>query len=454
MKREHLIEFLTRKDTRPLSNPEEIDIVDLCGLDKEQIRSYFQEERQIFPQDIEIEVKKVVDAVCQRGDEALIEYTEQYDGFRLSRNDIRVSNREIEGASAGFHPTLSQAIELSIERVRQFHEKSKIRDWTFVDDAGNTLGQRCIPLERVGIYIPGGKASYPSSLIMTAVPALVAGVAEIVVLSPPSSFERPSSLCLALSRIEGNFEVYRVGGAQGIAALGFGTDAIRKVDKIVGPGNIYVSVAKKMLYGQVDIDMIAGPSEVLVIADGSVDPRLTAIDLLAQAEHDERSKALCVTLSMEHACRIKEWVEDLMKSSRRRNIVGKSISKNGKIYVVRDRESAVQAANAIAPEHLEIQTEDPRGLLPKIKNAGAIFLGRYSPEAFGDYIAGPSHVLPTGGAARFFSPLNVLSFVKFSSIIEMSEQGAEQLGSAASAIAEVEGLFEHARSVDFRRDGR
>jgi histidinol dehydrogenase len=285
---------------------------------------------------------------------------------------------------------------------------------------------------------------------MTAVPALTAGVRELAIVSPPSSYEPPSTLCAAARVIGCTAEVYRVGGVQAVAALALGTERVRRVDKIVGPGNIYVALAKKELYGHVDIDMVAGPSEVLIIADGSVDPRLTAVDLLAQAEHDEDARAICVVLSRKHAEQVKKWMLELAAKSPRREIIAASISRNGRIYIVDGMDAALHIANLIAPEHLELQIEDSRAVLPKIKHAGAIFLGRASAEAYGDYVAGPSHVLPTGGTSRFFSPLNVSSFMKFSSVVQMSERGMRELGDAASILAEREGLNAHADSVRFR----
>jgi histidinol dehydrogenase len=430
----------------------DIRIENLSGLSLDEIEGKLGEMRYCFPKEVAKSVREIIDAVSQRGDEALVQYTKQYDGVEIIADQFRVSPEEITAAQEGFHPGLIEALDTSIGRVEDFHSHFLPVDWDYTDDLGNVLGQQCTPLERVGIYVPGGKASYPSSLIMTAVPALVAGVSEIAIVSPPSSFEAPSALCAALNRIGCTAEVFRVGGVQGIAALAMGTERIRRVDKIVGPGNVYVATAKKELYGLVDIDMVAGPSEVLIITDGSVDPRMTAVDLLAQAEHDEDARAICITLSEEHAKRVKRWTLELADKSARRNIIATSITNNGRIYVVDDVHTALNMANTIAPEHLELQIEDSRSVLPKIKNAGAIFLGSCSAEAFGDYVAGPSHVLPTGGTSRFFSVLNVLSFVKFSSILEMSERGMRELSGPASELADIEGLSSHGDSVRFRVD--
>lgn len=425
-------------------------IENLSGLSRDDIECKLGEVRLTFPEEVRKSVREIIDGVSQRGDEALVKYTKRYDGVEVTADRLRVYRDEITASQEGLAPGLINALETSINRVKDFHSRSIPGDWDYTDELGNVLGQKCTPLERVGIYIPGGKASYPSSLIMTAAPALAAGVGEIAIVSPPSSFEAPSALCAALDIVGCTSEVYRVGGVQGVAALAMGTDRIRKVDKIVGPGNIYVAAAKKELYGYVDIDMVAGPSEVLIITDGSVEPRITAVDLLAQAEHDEDARAICVALSEKHAKQVKKWTLELAKKSPRKDIVARSIADNGRIYVVDDVQAALHIANVIAPEHLELQIEDSRSVLPKIKHAGAIFLGPCSAEAFGDYVAGPSHVLPTGGTSRFFSVLNVLSFVKFSSVLHMSERGMRELSGPASELADIEGLSSHGDSVRFR----
>ena len=428
----------------------DIRIENLSGLSLDDMESKLGEVRLTFPEEVRKSAREIIDAVSQRGDEALVQYTKMYDGVEVAADKLRVGRDEITAAQEGLLPGLINALETSIQRVKDFHSRSLPGDWDYTDELGNVLGQKCTPLERVGIYIPVGKASYPSSLIMTAVPAVAAGVGEIAIVSPPSSFEAPSALCAALDLVGCTSEVYRVGGVQGVAALAMGTDRIRKVDKIVGPGNVYVAAAKKELYGYVDIDMVAGPSEVLIITDGSVEPRITAVDLLAQAEHDEDARAICITLSEQHAKQVKKWTLELAKKSPRKDIVARSIAANGRIYVVDDVQAALHIANIIAPEHLELQIEDSRSVLPKIKHAGAIFLGPCSAEAFGDYVAGPSHVLPTGGTSRFFSVLNVLSFVKFSSVLHMSERGMRELSGPASELADIEGLSSHGDSVRFR----
>ena len=429
-------------------------IEDISRLKREEIGSYFERHETFFPEDVKKRVSVIIDEVKDKKDAALIDFTHRFDGVRLGKEEISVATEEIEAASADVSAEFCDAITVAMDRVKRFHEYSVPKDWSFEDEYGNTLGQRYTPIERVGIYIPGGTALYPSSLVMTAVPALVAGVKEITVVSPPGSFVSPSAIAATIGKISGMFgivlSVIRVGGVQAIAALALGTESVKKVDKIVGPGNIWVACAKKQLFGAVDIDMIAGPSEVLVVACGSFDPKLVAIDLLAQAEHDENAKALCVTFSMEDARAVKDWVEKLTLDSERREIIEKALGGHGKIYVVADEECAVAAVNRIAPEHLELHTEKPEKLLKGIKNAGAIFIGSHTAEAFGDYVAGPSHVLPTGGSARFFSPLSVSSFLKYSSVVKMSKRGVEELGPYAKEIAGFEGLHSHGLSVDFR----
>jgi histidinol dehydrogenase len=431
----------------------DILIKNVTDLDPGELEKEVTCGRNAFPEDVERAVREVIGAVERRGDAAVIEYTERFDGVMLAADSLRVGAKEIAGAARGVDAPVKRALEKAVDRVRDFHSRALPQDWEFTDRFGNVLGQKCSPLERVGIYVPGGKAAYPSSLVMTAVPAMAAGVRSLVVLSPPSSFEPPSPLCAALLIVGCTQEVYRIGGVQGIAALALGTQSVRRVEKIVGPGNIHVTMAKKILFGHVDIDMVAGPSEVLIVADGSVDPRMTAADLLAQAEHDERARAICVTISRSHAEEVRRMVLDLARRSTRRGILERSLTDHGVIYVVGGLEAAVRLANAVSPEHLEIQTEEPRAVLPKIRNAGAIFLGPLSAESFGDYVAGPSHVLPTGGTARFFSPLNVLSFVKFSSIVDMSPKGVQELGSHAAALADAEGLHGHGDSIRCRMEG-
>ncbi len=424
-------------------------IVDARDELLEKIKSDIRVEDAI-PADKERQVRDIIEDVKNNGDRAVIKYTERFDGEVLRLDDFKVSEDEISIISEGFTETFYRALEVSAKRVEEFHKRGIPHDWAFMDEYGDLLGQKFVPIERVGIYVPGGKASYPSTIIMTAVIAKVVGVKEICVISPPSSFKRPSAVAAAIKIIGGITDIYRIGGVQGVAALAFGTESIKRVDKIVGPGNIYVAIAKKLLFGIIDIDMIAGPSEVLVIADGSVNIEFTAADLIAQAEHDEDARPICITFSQKIADEISKKVNELLVVNPRKEIAKASLEKNGVIYIVNNAEKAIELANYIAPEHLEVHTRNPKYFATKLKNAGAIFVGGNSAEAFGDYISGPSHVLPTGGTARFFSPLNVMSFMKISSIIEMSDIGAKTLGSYASIIADMEGLFGHKKSIDIR----
>jgi histidinol dehydrogenase len=427
-----------------------IKIEDLAKLREGELGSYFEKAIRPFREDVEARVKSIINDVREKGDEALLLYTRSLDKASITKETLRLSRDDLEKASKGISEDFFESLSRAIERVKAYHEHAAFGSWQYTDELGNRLGQKHTAIRRVGVYIPGGTAAYPSSLVMTVVPALVAGVNEIRVISPPRSFNPPSLLAAATKQIGGIADVYRVGGAQGIAALAFGTETVKRVDKIVGPGNVWVATAKKLLFGYVDIDMIAGPSEVLIVNDGSVNPRLTAIDLLAQAEHDEEAKALCLVFSMEVALSIQGWVEKLIAESKRKTIIEKSIAKNGGIYIVADEDCALAVVNAIAPEHLEIQTKDPDSFLKGVMNAGAIFLGSNTAEAFGDYIAGPSHVLPTGGTARFFSPLATQSFSKFSSVVQMSKKGIDELGEYARVMAELEGLHAHAQSISFR----
>jgi histidinol dehydrogenase len=435
-------------------------IEDIRDLEKKEIGPYFRNTFVDFPEEVKRKVAEIIREVRSHGDSAVIEFTKYFDGVELAPAGLAVSEDEIESASLSVEETFREAVAVAIGRVRRFHEyivqHSLPVDWSFVDELGNRLGQRYSPIERAGVYIPGGTAVYPSSLVMTVVPAAVAGVGDITVISPPGSFHSPSVLAATMIGIREEFgvafRVFRIGGVQGIAALALGTESVPRVDKIVGPGNIHVACAKKELFGTVDIDMIAGPSEVLIVADGSVSPKLTAIDLLAQAEHDERARALCVVFSMDDARTVQKEVDRLTKKAQRKSIVEKALEDFGRIYVVSDMETAVTVVNEVAPEHLELHVKDPEEIVPEIKNAGAIFIVGETAEAFGDYIAGPSHVLPTGGSARFFSPLSVTSFLKYSSVVEMSKRGVEDLGGYTKTIARLEGLDSHYRSIDFRRE--
>lgn len=398
---------------------------------------------------VELSVRKIVESVRKNGDRALFEYTKKFDKVELFPRTVRVSDKEIQNAEAKVSDRVKSDLALAAERIKDYHEKKFPQEKMFTDSLGNELGWVLRPLQRVGIYVPGGKAAYPSTILMTVIPARVAGVEEVVLVTPcPNGEMNPTVLVAAY--MAGASAVYKVGGAQAIAALAFGTRSIPKVDKIVGPGNIYVTIAKKLVFGAVDIDMIAGPSEVLVISDGSAPARWVAADLLAQAEHDEMAMPILVTNSTQFAKEVNQEVSKRLKVLRRRGIAGEAVKKQGRIFVVDTLDDAVFVANAIAPEHLELCVENPRALLSKVKHAGAIFLGSMSTEAFGDYVAGPSHVLPTGGAARFSSPLSVYDFLRMPSVISISESGFRELADSVMNLAYSEGLEAHALSVKVR----
>ncbi len=408
--------------------------------------SFIKNRGQVLTEEYEPVVKEIIQRVQREGDKAILEYTKKFDGVELLPETMEVPYEELERAYNEIEEDVRTALEIAHERIRRFHEKQLERSF-FIEEEGIVLGNRVLPLERVGIYVPGGKAAYPSTVLMNAVPAVVAGVEEVIMVSP-----KPNPYTLASAFIAGVSRVYQIGGAQAVAGLAFGTETLPKVDKIVGPGNIYVALAKKLLYGMVDIDMIAGPSEILIIADGSVDPKWTASDLLSQAEHDELAGAFVITTDEEYAKEIDHWVKRLLEDFPRREIAQKSIERFGTIFLVEDLYQACEVANHIAPEHLEVLTEDPFSLLPYIKHAGAVFLGKYATEPLGDYVLGPNHTLPTGGTARFFSPLGVYHFLKKSSVIYLSKEGFERVAQPAESIAKAEGLYAHYYAVRVRRE--
>ena len=402
---------------------------------------------EILSEEYEKTVQEIINAVKTRGDDALLEFTRRFDRLDVKEpSQLEIPYRELKKAYERIPSDLREALEFAAARIKKFHEKQLENSFTVYEEDGIILGQKVLPLERVGVYVPGGKASYPSTVLMNTIPAKVAGVEEIVMASP-----NPGDATLAAAFIAGVDRVFRIGGAQAIAALAYGTDTVPKVDKIVGPGNIYVALAKKILYGVVDIDMVAGPSEILVIADETANPEWVAADLLSQAEHDELAGSFCVTDSFEQALRIKEAVERQLQELDRKEIAAKSVENWGTIFVVENLDEACELANTIAPEHLEIVTSSPWDLVPKIKHAGAIFIGHYATEPLGDYVLGPNHTLPTGGTARFFSPLGVYDFIKRSSIIYVSPQGFEKVADPASVLAQYEGLTAHKRAVDIRK---
>lgn len=396
-------------------------------------------------------VSKIIDTVRSDGDSALFRYTEEFDGVRLT--SLRVDKREIEKAVAGAGKKILAILEESAENIRKFHERQRRNSWTVHGNDGTILGQRIIPLERVGLYVPGGTASYPSTVLMNAIPAQVAGVKEISVATPPGRNGHVNRVVLAACGILGIESIYSVGGAQGIAALAYGTSSVSKVDKIVGPGNVFVAAAKKIVFGDVDIDMIAGPSEVVVLTDSTAIPAEVAADLLAQAEHDRNAAAVLITTDAGLAVEVRKEILRLLRGLSRRDIASESMRGNGGAFVSGDMDAAVALVNEIAPEHLEIVADGQWEILGRIKNAGAVFIGRYSPEPVGDYFAGPSHVLPTGGTARFSSVLNVESFVKRSSIIHYSKNAFERDAGKIATFAEGEGLTAHALSIKIREKG-
>jgi histidinol dehydrogenase len=401
------------------------------------------------PEGVEETVEAIIEAVRRQGDQALLEYTARFDGLDLTAAELQVTQAEIQAALAAVDAESMAALQLAADRIAAFHRRQKTETWLTTDEQDVMLGQMVQPLERVGIYVPGGKASYPSSVLMNAIPAKVAGVEEVVMVVPmPRGEVNPH--VLAAAHLAGVDRIFKVGGAQAIAALAYGTATIPRVDKITGPGNIYVAIAKKMVFGQVDIDMIAGPSEILVVNDGSGTPDHIAVDLLSQAEHDELAAAILVTTDADFGRRVQQAVEEQLATLQRAAIARRSIDAFGAILVARDLDQAVAFSNRIAPEHLELAVNDPFALLPKIRHAGAIFMGHHCPEAVGDYLAGPNHTLPTGGTARFFSPLGVDDFVKKSSIISFSRAGLERLGKSIVHLAGLEGLEAHGRSVAIR----
>ena len=397
--------------------------------------------------DIQKVVRKIIVGVQRRGDKAVMRYTERFDSVKLKR--LSISKKEIESAAKKTDAAFMRALKESAKRIRSFHEQQKEKSWQFSKN-GITLGQIIRPLERVGVYVPGGKAAYPSTVLMNVIPARVAGVSEIA-LCVPNPDGKINPHVAAAVKLLGVKEVYGIGGAQAVAAMAYGTETIRKVDKIVGPGNIYVAAAKKMVFGEVGIDMVAGPSEILIIADRTANPAFVASDLLSQAEHDEMASSVLITDSEKLAGEVRLELSKQLKVLKRKEIVMKSLRKYGAIIITKNLVNAVDMANRIAPEHLEIMTRKPSALLPGIKNAGAVFLGQWMPEPVGDYAAGPNHTLPTGGTARFSSPLGVYDFIKRTSLLNSTKSGFMGLAETVETIADVEGLEAHGNTVRVRR---
>ena len=402
----------------------------------------------------EASVAAILADVNEKGDEAVFDYTKRFDGADINAGNIVVTKEEIDEAYSLVDKQLVEVIRKALVNIREYHAKQKQYSWFDSTPNGTILGQKVTPLNRVGVYVPGGKAAYPSSVLMNIIPAKVAGVSQIIMTTPPGKDGRVNPGTLVAANEAGVDVIYKVGGAQAIAAMAYGTDSIRKVDKIVGPGNIYVALAKKAVYGHVSIDSIAGPSEILVIADETANPRYVAADLLSQAEHDEMASAILITTSEELADKVSKEIDGFVAELSRSEIISKSLENYGYILIARDIDEAVETANEIASEHLEIVTRDPFTVMTKIRNAGAIFLGEYSSEPLGDYFAGPNHVLPTNGTAKFFSPLGVDDFIKKSSIISYSREALEPIHEDIIKFANAERLTAHANSIKVRFENK
>lgn len=407
---------------------------------------------ELKTEDFDAVVKEIIENVKTSGDAALTSYTERFDHVHIEQ--FRVAEEEFALALEEVGPEFVSILEKAAARIENFHNIQKRQSQIMNEANGSMLGTLIIPLSRVGVYVPGGKALYPSSVLMNIMPAKVAGVDEIVMVTPPQKDGKVDPRVLAAAKVCGVRDVYKVGGAQAIAALAYGTEQVPRVDKIVGPGNIFVATAKKLVYGQVSVDSIAGPSEILILADDSADPVLMAADMLSQAEHDEMAGAILITDSEQLAEQVAVALDEQTASAPRRAVIEASLENRGMILLVRDLKEGVEMANAYAPEHMEIVTRDPFDYVPLIKNAGAIFVGPNSPEPLGDYMAGPNHVLPTGGSARFFSPLCVDDFIKKSSLLYISAAGLKELGKDVIAFAEEEKLFAHANAVRLRLKGQ
>ena len=401
-------------------------------------------------QEIHQRVLDIISNVREKGDQAVIDYTNQFDHCNISQpSELEITPEALKSAWDNLSPDKASALKIAADRVRAYADKQKMESWQYTEDDGTMLGQKITPLDRAGLYVPGGKAAYPSSVLMNAIPAKVAGVRELIMVVPtPKGIV--NQLVLAAAYLAGVDRVFAIGGAQAVAALAYGTETIPAVEKIVGPGNIYVATAKKLVFGQVGIDMIAGPSEILIICDGKTNPDWIAMDLFSQAEHDEDAQAILLSDDADFLDAVANSIDKLLPEMERADIIKASLSSRGALIKVKSLEEAADVSNTIAPEHLELSVEDPTALCEHIRNAGAIFMGRYTAEALGDYCAGPNHVLPTSGTARFSSPLGVYDFQKRSSLIFCSAEGANTLGKTASILARGESLTAHARSAEFR----
>lgn len=395
-------------------------------------------------------VNGILKDVRNRGDAAVVEYTNRFDRMKAGNMaELEIPLERLQAALNNITPAQRDALQLSADRIKAYAERQKMDSWSYTEADGTLLGQQVTALDRVGLYVPGGKAAYPSSVLMNAVPAKVAGVPELIMVVPTPDGE-VNELVLAAAAIANVDRVFAIGGAQAVAALAYGTQTVPQVDKVVGPGNIYVATAKRMVYGTVGIDMIAGPSEILVVCDGKTNPDWIAMDLFSQAEHDEDAQSILVCPDADFVAQVKASIDRLVEEMPRKDIIRTSLEGRGALIVAQDMDEAVQVANYIAPEHLELSVENPRELVKQIRHAGAIFMGRYTAEALGDYCAGPNHVLPTSRTARFSSPLGVYDFQKRSSLIDCSAEGASELGKVASTLARGEGLTAHARSAEYR----
>lgn len=399
--------------------------------------------------EISEQVGAIIRDIRARGDRALLEYTHRFDRRRVGAGGLEISADRMEAALAAISAEMRRELEYAAKRISDYHQRQVTESWSYRDDTGTTLGQRITPIERVGVYVPGGKAAYPSSVLMNVIPAVVAGVSEIIMVVPAPD-DRFNPLVLAAAKITGVTRGFAIGGAQAVAALAYGTETVPRVDKIVGPGNIYVATAKRMVFGRVGIDMIAGPSEVLIVCDSDTNPDWAVADMLAQAEHDEQASALLISTSGEFLDAVQTRIEALPSTLERADIIEQSLSRNGLLIQVEDLAEAAKLVNRIAPEHLQLSLRDPAAFVDRVRHAGAIFIGQYSAEALGDYCAGPNHVLPTAGTARFSSPLGVYDFQKRSSLIMCTQTSAAGLANTATILARGEGLSAHARSAELR----
>ncbi|MDH3310692.1 MAG: histidinol dehydrogenase [Gammaproteobacteria bacterium] len=419
-----------------------------AGFDREFAR--LLERAQAVDPKIEVTVKEIVAEVRARGDEALLEYTRRFDRRdTASVAELEIARPRLREASRALTKEQYEALANAAERIRAYHERQRAESWSYTEPDGTLLGQQVTALERVGLYVPGGKAAYPSSVLMNAIPAKVADVPELIMVVPAPEGEI-NPLVLGAAYLGGVDRVFTIGGAQAVAALAYGTESIPKVDKIVGPGNIYVATAKRLVFGAVDIDMIAGPSEIVVLCDGRTDPEWIAMDLFSQAEHDEDAQAILISLDEGFTGKVRAAIETLLPSLERRDIIRMSLETRGALITAANLEEALALVNRLAPEHLELSVDNPEAAARRVRHAGAIFLGRYTAEAVGDYCAGPNHVLPTSGTARFSSPLGVYDFQKRTSLIQCSADGASRLGHTASVLSRGEGLTAHARSAEYR----